>query len=304
MSIELGALLNIPFGEDDRVDEVDPVISFLYEFHPGWRVIAGTIDRNHPLLDGMFNNDILQFNDPIEQGFQFQVKRDFLVQDLWIDWEEIETSTRQEKFSIGNFTQFKIAGFMADVQVYWVHRGGQRNSGGGVDNNLTYAIGGGYAFSPADISSGWSFFQELGADFHYMKVKNEPLGMPETKEDGTVGKIFARLLDIDFYYKFWSGGGMDFQTAKGDPLYRADDFQEFGVEKSIFLTDQIILTAGFKGQWVLDKFVHEDLISLKWRTNFPLFPEYFKKFTELTNAKDAPTAKETKKKRRKKRRRR
>jgi hypothetical protein len=37
---------------------------------------------------------------------------------------------------------------MLEGQVYWVHLGGQQNSGPGVFNNLSLGVGGGYTYRP------------------------------------------------------------------------------------------------------------------------------------------------------------
>lgn len=109
LRIEAGVLWNFEFGEDNVPDEVDPVISLHYAFAPGWLFTAGTIDRNHPLHDAFFNDE-LRYRDPIEQGFQFKADTQHLRQDLWLSWEERETATQREKFSIGNYTQAKGGG--------------------------------------------------------------------------------------------------------------------------------------------------------------------------------------------------
>ena len=87
MKVDLGALLQIPFGDDDRVDQADPVVSFHYDFYPGYRFTAGTLDHIHPILDALFNDD-LEFTDPVEQGFQIQARKKHFRQDIWFDWRE------------------------------------------------------------------------------------------------------------------------------------------------------------------------------------------------------------------------
>lgn len=291
MTIEAGALLNIPFGEDDRVDTVDPIIALHYEFMPGMKITAGTLDRNHPLLDAIFNNDILQYSDPIEQGFQFQIQKKHWRTDTWIDWRERELPTRREKFNVGNYTQFRLMGFMAESQLYWNHLGGQSNSGGGADNNLAYSIGGGYSFAPKDMNESLNFFDTLGFSVHYVKVKDEPSGeLPVSKEGGVLTRFFARVWDVDLHFLFWEGGGPQFLTDRGDPLYKADDYQEFGVQKTFWLADDVGLTAGFKGQYVEGNFVHENLVSVKWHVDFPILPDYVRNLSKTLPYRDRPAA--------------
>ena len=124
VTIETGALLGVPFGDDDTINPKEPIISLHLDFEPGMRITAGTLNRQHPLLDAFFNDD-LAYTEPIEQGFQFTGDNKHLKQDLWISWEVKETSKRPEKFSVGNFTRLNYRGLMLDGQVYWVHHGGK-----------------------------------------------------------------------------------------------------------------------------------------------------------------------------------
>ncbi|MBI4382750.1 MAG: hypothetical protein HY579_01795 [Nitrospinae bacterium] len=289
MFIDAGALLNIPFGEDGKVQTADPVISFLYDLKPGWRIVAGTINQKHPLLDAIFNDDRI-YTDPVEQGFQFMGNSKNARQDLWISWEEKERADRREKFSIGDYTQLKGAGFMVDAQVYWVHFGGQRNAGGGTDNQLSYAFGAGYSIQPRKFQRKLWFLDEAGFDIHYIYAKRDPSensADPRTREDGMLYKVFAKVLDTEFHYLIWEGGNLDFRTAKGDPLYKADRYREIGVQKNFWLADGIALTFGVKGQFVLDRFVHEDLIGVKWQGDFPLLEDYFHNLSERAPKSDA-----------------
>ena len=154
LRIEAGALWNFEFGEDNVPDEVDPVISLHYAFAPGWLFTAGTIDRNHPLHDAFFN-DVLRYREPIEQGFQIKANSKHLRQDLWLSWEERETATQREKFSIGDFTQLKAGGFMLEGQIVLGASGrSTQNSGPGVFNNLSLGVGAGYTYRP-DQSAGF-----------------------------------------------------------------------------------------------------------------------------------------------------
>ena len=161
VQVEVGGLLDLPFGEDDRLSSADPIIALRYGFAPDWEVTAGTIDRNHPLHDAFFD-DTLRYTDPIEQGFQIKGDTRFVKQDLWIDWEERETADRREKFSLGNVTRLEAWGFMLEGQIYWVHRGGQKNSGPGVFNNLSLGAGTGYTYRHKKTDGVLSFLDEIG----------------------------------------------------------------------------------------------------------------------------------------------
>ena len=70
------------------------------EMWPAVSLIAGTIKRNHPFVDALFNDASL-FSRPIEQGFQLLVDRQHYQQDLFINWNQIETFQKPERFDVG-----------------------------------------------------------------------------------------------------------------------------------------------------------------------------------------------------------
>lgn len=270
-------MLNMPFGQDDKVLSADPVITFKYYLRPSWWYTFGTIDREHPVLDA-FVDDIRAFDDPIEQGFQLQANNKVIRQDLWLDWRVNEQPGRRENFTLGNYTQLKYKGFMIDVQYLWFHFGGQRNTGGGIFDNFSSALGAGYTHYPKRAS----FIEQLGFTIHYLKATNEPSladvanGELWAEEDGVVGKIFGSINGIYFHFLFWDGGSREFISPRGDPLYQTDKFQEFMVEKTWQLSDSASITANLQIQQVDKDIFYENLVSLEWRFDVPLFREYFK----------------------------
>jgi hypothetical protein len=287
LRIEAGVLWNFEFGEADVPDEVDPVISLHYAFAPGWLFTAGTIDRNHPLHDAFFN-DVLRYREPIEQGFQFKTDTQHLRQDIWLNWEERETATKREKFSIGGYSQVKAGGFMLDGQVYWVHLGGQDNSGPGVFNNLSVGAGGGYTYRPEEPGGSSSWLDEIGFTVHYLKNTDSPPVLPQVSEEGMAYRAFLTVWDTYIYYQHWRGGSLNFNSprgditmpgeplSKGDPMYRARIYDEVGIVKTWELADEVIATVDLRAQFLLGKFQPIMVVNVTWRPEFPLFEEYFK----------------------------
>ena len=287
LQVEAGILWNAEFGEDDQADEVDPVIALHWDFSPGWRFTAGTLDRNHPMHDAFFN-DVLRYREPIEQGFQFKADIEHLRQDLWLSWEERETATQREKFSIGDVTQVKAGGFMLEGQLYWVHLGGQQNSGPGVFNNLSLGAGGGYTYRPEKSAGVPGWLDEIGFTVHYLKNIDDPPGLPEVDEEGMAYRAFLTVGGAYVYYQHWRGGSLNFNSprgdvtmpgiplAKGDVMYRARIYDEVGVVKSWQLADEVIATADVRGQFLLGRFQPIMVFNITWRPEFPLFEEYFK----------------------------
>ncbi|MFQ5481298.1 MAG: hypothetical protein ACE5ER_00965, partial [Nitrospinaceae bacterium] len=284
--VETGALLQHPFGDDDRIAEADPVISLNYRLTPDWLITAGTIDRDHPLHDAIFW-ELLRFTDPIEQGFQIKGDSKFLRQDLWLNWEQRETATRREKFSIGNFTELKWKGFHLDGQVYWVHLGGQKNSGPGVFNNLSLGFGGGYSWQ--NDREDLSFLQGAGAAVHYLYQKDEPPLAAKLEGDGIAARVWVDVMGFNVYFLNWDAGDPGFHSrrgdaampgvalAKGNPLYGADDFQEVGISRLWPLADAVHLRLDLRQQFVQDQMVEVYALTVQWREDFDLFANFFRR---------------------------
>jgi len=290
LKVEAGVLWNFEFGEDNVPDEVDPIISLHYAFAEDWLLTAGTIDRNHPLHDAFFN-DSLRYIDPIEQGFQIKADSKNIRQDLWLSWEERETTTQREKFSIGNVTQLKMGGFMLEGQIYWVHLGGQKNTGPGVFNNLSLGAGGGYTYRPEKTAGSSYWLSEIGFTVHYLQNSDDPPALPKVDDNGMAYRAFVTAWDTYIYYQHWRGGSLNFNSprgdvtmpgialSKGDPLYRARIYDEVGVVKTWQLADEVIATVDLRAQFLLGRFEPLVALNITWRPTFPLFEDYFKNRT-------------------------
>jgi hypothetical protein len=284
--IDVGAVLNMPFGQDDQIFKAEPIISFTYYLRPTWWYTFGTIDRKHPVLDA-FVDDIRAYDDRVEQGFQLKANNKLITQDLWLDWRVDETPNRRENFSAGNYTQLKYKGFMIEAQLIWYHFGGQRNNEGGVLNNVSQAIGAGYTY----FTQGPSFLDYLGFTGHYLKVKHEPgpadklNGDIDAEEDGIRAKVFGSIYDTYFHIMYWDGGSREFIVPRGDPLYQVDHYTEIMLEKSWQLSDSAAIRANFKMEFLEEETFYENLVSLEWRFDVPLFKNYFKNLEKEKKAK-------------------
>ena len=90
-------------------------------------MLAGTIKRNHPFADALFDDATL-FSRPIEQGFQLLVNRPHYQQDLFISWNQLETFQKPEQFDVGYAGRAAYGNLALNGQVYWAHSGGAQYS--------------------------------------------------------------------------------------------------------------------------------------------------------------------------------
>ena len=100
LNLDAGVFAGLPIGDTQPFHTVQPILAAEYQFLPDMSLIAGTIKRNHPFVDALFNDATL-FTRPIEQGFQLLVNRPHYQQDLFINWNQVETFQKAEQFDVG-----------------------------------------------------------------------------------------------------------------------------------------------------------------------------------------------------------
>jgi hypothetical protein len=134
-----------------------------------------------------------------------------------------------------------------------------------------------------------SFLDYLGFTIHYLVNQDDPPNLTRVDEDGVSLRVFTSVWDTYLYGLFWEGGGQSFNSArgditqpgvalaKGDPFYKAEDFQEAGIIKTWALADNIFLTADFRAQFILNEFEHIAHLNVTWSDAFALFEDYFSK---------------------------
>ena len=290
LNMEFGTIVKLNFADDSKDSKGFPLIALNYDFAPGSRFTAGTLDRAHPLLDAFFD-DVLEFVDPHEQGLQFRTKRRNFNFDLWLDWEQKETEVFAEKLNIGNYTQWQSGGAMLDFQALWSHAGGQKNSAGGIVNNLTMALGTGYTFTPETLRRPDRGLQKVGFSVHVLGAFDKPnpgSNFTDNRDSsGLLGQIFTTVDGTDLHALVWSGfDHLGIHSRKGDPLYSSEHFVEVGIGKTWALAKNVSLEANISFVRLRDELNHIDRIAVKWSGDFPLFPEYFERLTRADEEKN------------------
>ena len=212
LNLDLGIFAGLPVGDTQRFHTVQPILSAEYEMWPAVSLIAGTIKRNHPFVDALFNDASL-FSRPIEQGFQLLVDRQHYQQDLFINWNQIETFQKPERFDVGYAGRASAGFFSLNGQVYWSHSGGAQYSesrtffGPGIPrdrpagNNFLTAFGPQFTFQPSRYWSALSWFREIDVMAMYLTSQNEPTqsGAPIVRGRGyqlTAGREYGRLAAV------------------------------------------------------------------------------------------------------------
>lgn len=275
LTLDAGVFAGLPVGDTQHFHTVQPILAAEYRFLPNASLVAGTIRRNHPFVDALFNDATL-FSRPVEQGFQMLVDREHYQQDLFINWNQIETFQKAERFDVGYAGRVAAGYFSFNGQVYWTHSGGAQYSeartffGPGfprdrpAGNNFLTAFGPQFTFRPGDHWSAISWFREIDVMAMYLNSQNEPTqsGLPITRGRGYQ---LTGGLDLDGwrpYVTVWRGE--QFNTERGDPAYFAGNFTEFGLLKDVELPGGFSLRVGGFGRTIEHRLTHTEYALLNW----------------------------------------
>ncbi len=275
LNLDIGVFAGLPVGDTQRFHTVQPILSAEYELWPAVSLIAGTIKRNHPFVDALFNDASL-FSRPLEQGFQLLVNREHYQQDLFINWNQIETFQKAERFDVGYAGRASAGFFSLNGQVYWTHSGGAQYSesrtffGAGLprdrpaSNNFLTAVGPQFTFQPSRYSSALSWFREIDVMALYLTSQNEPTqsGAPIVR-----GRGYQLTAGVDLdgwrpYVTIWRGE--HFVNEQGDPAYYAGNFTEFGLLRDVLLPAGFSLRVGGFGRVIENRVTHTEYALLNW----------------------------------------
>jgi hypothetical protein len=275
LNLDIGVFAGLPVGDTQRFHTVQPIVSAEYEFWPAVSLVAGTIKRNHPFVDALFNDASL-FSRPIEQGFQLLVNREHYQQDLFIAWNQIETYQKAEQFDAGYAGRVRAGFFSFNGQIYWAHSGGAQYSesrtffGAGqprdrpASNNFLTAFGPQFTFQPNRYSSALSWFREIDVMALYLNSQNEPTqsSSPIVRGRGYQLTAGVNLEGWRPYVTIWRGE--HFVNEQGDPAYYAGNFTEFGLLRDFLLPAGFSLRLGGFGRVIEHRLTHTEYALLNW----------------------------------------
>lgn len=275
LMLDAGFFAGLPVGDTQSFHTVQPILSVDYEMVPDVRLVAGTLRRNHPFVDAIFN-DAMLFSRPIEQGFQVLVDRKHYQQDLFLNWNQLETFQKPERFDVGYAGRVAAGHFSFNGQVYWSHSGGAQYSesrtffGPGIPrdraagNNFLTAFGPQFTFQPGQYWPRLSWFREVDVMALYLTSQNEPTqsSLPIVRGRGYQLTAGVNLDGWRPYVTLWRGE--HFVTERGDPAYYAGDFTEFGLLKDFVLPAGFSLRIGGFGRTIDRHVTHTEYALLNW----------------------------------------
>jgi hypothetical protein len=258
--VTLGAFGNLRFGGDDAFEQGRPVVSLTISGKSS-TFIFGTLatptvanpagpDRTgpHGLLPPL-QRETLAFERPYEAGIQWKVHTPAIRNDLWINWQRLNTPDHRERFDAGLFASFALSRIVTvPVQLHIVHEGGQLFASGPVADSVALASG-------LDLHGKVARLDSVGIEAYGLVSRFVPdRAAPERSQTG--GAMFVRA---SAERSGWRGHlivwrGFDYLKEEGDANYQSmtrdgvryrgtRDYSELGLTRTFTPAPGVIFEA-------------------------------------------------------------
>jgi hypothetical protein len=263
VTLRLGAFGNVRFGSDDGFEMVRPVVA-LDVRRGGSTFTFGTLpppnslgtlgpDRAgpHGLLPSQ-QRETLAFDRPYEAGLMWRYSRGALQNEMWLNWQRLNTPDHRERFDGGVAASIPVGRVLSvPVQFHVVHEGGQLHASGPVADSL--ALGTGLTLTSRIGRSTVASFDVLGLASRYVPDRQ--------RRDATRAgaALFTRAALVHGPWRghliLWRGD--DFVKAEGDPNYQSirrdgsryrgvRDYAEAGLTRNFRLAPDVRIEASFR----------------------------------------------------------
>ena len=220
-----GVFGNERFGSERSFELVRPVLQLRVGSERS-RFVFGTLDTVRPVpgggpdrltLHGLLppiQIETLALTRPHEAGVQWLVASGRVTNDLWLNWQKLNTPEHREVLDAGTAGRVRVHGpFSAALQVHVVHHGGQLYDVGPVSDSWAFALG-------AVATPRVPFVDSFEAELYGLASKDKPnreLGSETTSGRAVMLRVSATKLGFRTHLIVWNG--RDFAKEEGDANY-------------------------------------------------------------------------------------
>lgn len=263
VAFAVGAYGNERFGSERSFEEARPVISLRVGSERG-HLVFGTLETvrraegigpdvttPHGLLPPV-QVEVFSFTRPYENGLQWILDTDAVKNDVWLNWQKLDTPEHREELEAGTAGRVRLGGpFWAGAQVHVVHHGGQIHDVGPVRDSFAYGPG-------LVVDPRVPFLDRASAEAYLLFSKDTP--DRESPQLTTSGQgVFVRLAAEKHAWRghliLWRA--RNFVKEEGDPNYlsRSQDgsfyratrnYAELGLAKSFRVAAAVELEPSFR----------------------------------------------------------
>lgn len=225
--LDAGAFLQKDFG-NDKYSTAAPTFSLKWKSR-NLAVIFGNLESslNHRLIEPLYDFERV-LNRRLETGVQFQLDRDDLFVDAWLDWQYMQywNDSKQEQLVGGLSAQKRIAklgsgSLHVPFQVVARHQGGQLDQAGlPIQTVVNSAIG----LSWIQPVSGW--VSEVAFSGYYVYDKDISLTrQPYLDGDGIyLNGSFTTRFGLQVMASYWKA--REYLSIQGGPIYQSISTQD------------------------------------------------------------------------------
>ena len=233
LSLYGGVFFAIPFGGEDTIRQIRPIVALTYQPYDGVHLIAGTLQVRHPFHDAVFD-DFVYFVRPIEQGLQLLVDQKYYRQDLFINWYQENTKLTNERFDVGYVGKLMFGPLRFNVQYHWDHAGGEIPAPDfrplEARNNTAWMVGPELVFSTP--FSSWPLWEEVGVSAAMFGTRDQPnTRTPEQTNQGHGSEVRGWVIvdGVKVSLARWTSD--NFFAANGDRFFGVRQMTEVNVAK-------------------------------------------------------------------------
>jgi hypothetical protein len=259
----VGVYGNERFGSEYSFEEVRPVISLRVGSERG-RLVFGTLETvrraegigpdlttPHGLLPPV-QIEVFSFTRPYENGLQWILDTDRVKNDVWLNWQKLNTPDHREELEAGTAGRIYLDGpFWAGLQVHVVHHGGQLYDVGPVTDSFAYGPG-------LLVAPRFALFDRVSAEAYLLFSKDKrDRENPQltTSGHGAFVRLAAEKEGWRAHLILWRAS--NFVKEEGDPNYqsRSEDgtfyratrnYAELGLAKSLRVATGVALEPSFR----------------------------------------------------------
>ena len=197
------------------------------------------------------------------------VESEFYRQDLFINWEQAFRGSAPNRFDAGYAGQLRFGPLHFNGQVHWVRNGQslfKLDRSFNTRDNLVVAAGPEFVLEPSRFIRSVAWWNQVGIRFTYLTSYNQAAdGSDATSGRGYELQAWLDLAGWRPYLSFWKS--RNFLSQQGDPEFRASNFPEIGLSKTVKLGNRASIEFGAQARRIRAFFTEEGRIYMN-RDNF------------------------------------
>jgi hypothetical protein len=219
---QAGVIAQRTYGDTVGFGSVDPWVQALWQPTHTLTTVLGNLSIPHDYLPAIFYSENYFLVSNNEKGMQLLHRRPGWNDDLFFNYQQTETATRNEKFNFGYVHHNEWRWLFFTYQAHWIHYGGTEfPHPDNTINDSAQTAGLGLKFHPHPCVM-------FGADYyylhsHYRVDSDNPALLERINGNGHWLEAFIRWSRLRVSFGDWHGS--DYSHEGGDPYFTVPNMQ-------------------------------------------------------------------------------